>query len=136
METIPISPHDFLAIMIAVRNFAATSASFATSHAALAERMARTKAVLAQNNAILMQIQSHLGLPHISPSPSVPAHASPAHPPAAAALGYPAPPTASLDLLVVAAVVASSPAAPSPPVSSATAQPTQDEVDIPPTAHT
>ena len=36
MDTIPISPHDFLAIMTTVRTFAATSVSFATSHAALA----------------------------------------------------------------------------------------------------
>ena len=40
METIPISPHDLLAIMTLVRTFAATSASFATAHATLAKQMA------------------------------------------------------------------------------------------------
>ena len=46
METIPIYPHDFLAIITAVRTFATTSASFTNAHAALVERMARTEAVV------------------------------------------------------------------------------------------
>ena len=54
MGTIPISPRDFLAIMIAVCTFTATSASFATAHVSLAEQMARTEDVLAQNKDILV----------------------------------------------------------------------------------
>ena len=46
METIPIYPHDFLAIITAVRTFATTSASFTNAHAALVERMARTEVVV------------------------------------------------------------------------------------------
>ena len=71
METISISPHDFLAIMMAVRTFAAIFASFYIAHAALVERMARTEVVVSQNNVILMQIQSHLGLPQLPPIPPV-----------------------------------------------------------------
>ena len=52
--------------MDAVRTFAATSASFAASHTALAERMAHAEVALAQNQAILLQIQSHLGLPPVT----------------------------------------------------------------------
>ena len=62
---INITPRDFLAIMDAIRTFSAISASFATAHAALAERMARAEAALVHHTAILKQIQSHLGLPHI-----------------------------------------------------------------------
>ena len=65
-EHIPIITKDFLAIMDAVRTFAATFASFATSRIALADRMARTEVALAQNQAILLQIQSHLGLPPVT----------------------------------------------------------------------
>ena len=36
----------------------------------LAKRMARTEATVAQNNAILVQLQGHLGLPPIPPSVS------------------------------------------------------------------
>ena len=67
LETIPISPHAFLVIMIAIRSFVATSTSFTTAYATLAERMACTEAVVTQNNAILIQIQSSLDLPHIPP---------------------------------------------------------------------
>ena len=55
METIPISPRDFLTIMTAVSTFSATYAYFATTHAALAEQMARTEAILTQTNVILAQ---------------------------------------------------------------------------------
>ena len=65
-ENIPIATKDFLAIMDAVRTFAATSASFAASRIALAERMAHTEVALVQNQAILLQIQSHLGLPPVT----------------------------------------------------------------------
>ena len=84
-QHISISTQDFLAIMDAVRTFSVTSASFVVAHAALAERMirtevavAQTKAILTQNQAIIVQIQSYLGLPPISPS--VPAQASSIHP--------------------------------------------------------
>ena len=52
--------------MDAVCTFAATSASFAGSQTALAERMACSEVALAQNQAILLQIQSHLGLPPVT----------------------------------------------------------------------
>ena len=60
MQTIPIFPRDFLAIMTSVCTFATTYVSFATAHAALAERMARTETILAQTNAILAQANSIL----------------------------------------------------------------------------
>ena len=67
-QHISISTRDFLAIMDVVRSFSATSASFAAAYTALAERMARTEAVVAQNHTILVQLQCHLGLPPIPPS--------------------------------------------------------------------
>ena len=51
-EHIPGTSKDFLAVMDAVT--------------ALTERMARAEVTLVQNQAILLQIQSHLGLPPIS----------------------------------------------------------------------
>ena len=121
----PLYPSDFLAIMDGVYTFSATLASFAAAHTALAERMARTEvtvaqttAMLTQNNAILMQIQSQLGLPQI-PS-SVPTQAFPAHPPAA----HLAPPAASLDILAAATSVDT------PLASSAAPQPARDKDDI------
>ena len=119
--------------MDAVRTFSATSASFAAAHSTLAERVTRaedaiaqTVDMLAQNNAILVQIQSHLGLPSISPSvpPQAYLSSSPAEPTTPT---HPAPTTASLNLLVVA-VDAS-------PTSSAAPHPALDEDDIPLAAH-
>ena len=66
LHYITLSIRDFLTIMEAVRTFSATTASFAASHATLAERMTRTEAAVAQSQAILMQLQSHLGLPSVS----------------------------------------------------------------------
>ena len=67
--------------MDAVRTFSATSASFVAAHTVLAERMtlteaavAQTTSFLAQNHAILVHMQSHLGLPPIFAS--VPAEVS------------------------------------------------------------
>ena len=124
---ISISPRDFLAFMDVVRTFSATSTSFAAAHTTLVERMthteaavAQTIAMLAKNNAILVQIQSHLGLPQI-PS-TMPAQVSLDHPPPA----HPAPPITSLDILL---------AVDTPPASSVAPQPTRDEDDIPPVAH-
>ena len=65
-DHIPVTTMDFLAVMDAVRTFAGTYASFAPSQTALVERMARAEVSLAQNQAILFQIQSHLGLPPIT----------------------------------------------------------------------
>ena len=118
LQHISLSPQDFLAIMNAVRNILATSASFTTAHIALVERMVRIEAavaqtttMLAQNNAILMQIKSHLGLPQI---PSlVPTQASLTHPPTT----HLASPSVSLDILTVAAAVDP------PPTSSTAPQP-------------
>ena len=134
LQHILLSAQDFLAIMDAVHTFSATSASFAAAHAALDERMthtesavSRTNAMLAQNHAILVQIQSHLGLPPISPS--VPAQASSVHPPAEPTPSAQLAPAASLNLLAAAAVAAIPPATPVAP------QPAQDEDDLPPAAH-
>ena len=65
-EHIPVTSRDFLAVMDAVRTLAATSASLAASQTALAERMAHAEVTLAQNQAIVLQIQSHLGLPPVT----------------------------------------------------------------------
>ena len=65
-EHIPATSRDFLAIMDVVRTLTATSASLAASQTALAERMAHAEVTLAQNQAILLQIQSHLGLPPVT----------------------------------------------------------------------
>ena len=73
-QHITISTGHFLTIIDAVRTFSTTAAPFATAHAALVDRMthieaamAQTSNILTQNQAILMQIQSPLGLPAISP---------------------------------------------------------------------
>ena len=103
--------------MVAVHTFSSTSASFATAHATLAERltrtevaMAQTSAILSHNQAILMQIQSHMGLPAISLY--VPAQAAPA-PPSTGPVPTPQPaPADSFDVLAAAAVAATPPAAP------------------------
>ena len=65
-EHIHVTSRDFLAVMDVVRTFAATSASFAAPQIALAERMARAEVALAHNRAIILQIQSHLGLPPVT----------------------------------------------------------------------
>ena len=115
-QHITISTRDFLTIMDAVRTFSTTAASFVTAYAALADRMTRTEAAMAQtstnltqNQAILMQIQSHLGLPTISPY--VPAQTVPAPTPAEPVQPPPPAPTGSL---VILAVAATPPAAPQP----------------------
>ena len=106
MGFIHITPRDFLAIMDSVRTFSATSTSFATAHAALAERMASAEAALVHHTAILEQIQSHLGLPHIPLS--IPAAAQ--HDAAAPSVA-PDPPADPLDILAAAATAVPSPAA-------------------------
>ena len=58
-EHIPVTSRDLLVVMDAIRTCAATSASLVASQTALAKRMARAEVTLAQNQTILLQIQSH-----------------------------------------------------------------------------
>ena len=62
-EHILTTSRDFLAVMDVVCTLATTTASLVASQTALAERMARAEVTLMHNLAILLQIQSHLGLP-------------------------------------------------------------------------
>ena len=99
VASIHITVQDFLTIMVVVHNFAVTSQSFAAAQATMAERMASTEAVLAQNTAILDQVSQHLGLPPIPLTPIVAAIGSQARPPVAPAAAVadlvPVPPVAS-----------------------------------------
>ena len=105
-EHILVTSRDFLAVMDAVRTFAATSASFAASQIALAEWMARAEVALAHNQAIILQIQSHIGLPPVTmTTPIQPT----THGQSAVSAS-----TTSLDVLA-AAVVAYDPPASTPP---------------------
>ena len=110
-QYITLSTKDFLALMETVHTFSTTTASFEASQATLAERMTRTEVAVAQIQASLMQLQSHLGLPPVSLHGS--AQASDIPPPVGSA-PPPSAPTASLDLLAAAAASATSPAAPQP----------------------
>ena len=65
-EHIPVTSRDLLAIMDALRTLYTTTASLAASQTALAKWMARAEVTLVQNQAILLQIQSHLGLPPVT----------------------------------------------------------------------
>ena len=58
-EHIPVSSRELSGVMDAVR-------ALATTQASLAERMARAEVTLVQNHSMLLQIQSHLGLPPVS----------------------------------------------------------------------
>ena len=58
-EHIPVSSRELSAVMDVVH-------ALATTQAALAERMARAEVTLAQNHAMLFQIQTHLGLLPVS----------------------------------------------------------------------
>ena len=82
--------------------------------------MAQTSAILAQNQAILMQIQSHLGLPTISPY--VPAHVFSTPTPVGPA---PLPPVPA-DPLDVLAVAATPPVAPQPVQAEDASSPATD----------
>ena len=55
-QYITLSSSDFLTLMETVCTFSATTASFAASHATLAERMTRTEDAVAQIQAILMKL--------------------------------------------------------------------------------
>ena len=107
-DHIPVTSRDFLDVMDVVRTLTATSASLMASQTALAERMARAEVTLAQNQAILLSIQSHLGLPPVT----VTAPIQPTtHGQSAVSAS-----SASLDVLVAAA------AATDPPTSTPPAQ--------------
>ena len=110
-QYITISTKDFLTIMEAVRSFSTTAASFAASYATLADRMTRIEAAVAQHQTILMQLQSHLGLPVVSLH--APAQAS-ATPPPIGSAPPPSAPTDPLDVLAAAAASTTPPAAPQP----------------------
>ena len=58
-EHITVSSRELSTVLDAIR-------ALATTQASLAERMARAEVTLAQNHAMLLQIQSHLGLPPAS----------------------------------------------------------------------
>ena len=126
-----ISTWDFLTIMDAVHTFSITTTSFATAYAALTDwmthtkdAMAQTNAILAQNQAIHMQIQSHMGLHAISPyvfaqavSALTPVGPVPPSPPA---------PTSSLAVLAVVAVATTPPTEPQPVQTEDTSSPAID----------
>ena len=105
-EYIPVTSRDFLAVMDVIRTLAATTASLAASQTALAKRIARVEVTLAQNQAILLQIQSHLGLPPVSVTEPI---KPTTHDQSAVSASV-----ASLDVLAAAAV-ASDPPASTPP---------------------
>ena len=92
--------------MDAIRTCAATFASLTASQTALAKRMACAEVTLTQNQAILLQIQSHLGLPPVTMIEPI----QPTTHDQSAVLAS----TASLDVLT-AAVVAFDPPASTPP---------------------
>ena len=105
-ENIPVTFRDFLAVMDVVRTLATTTASIAASQTALAKQMARVEVTLTQNQAILLQIQSHLGLPPVTATEPI-QPTTHDHSVVSASV-------ASLDVLAAAAV-ASDPLASTPP---------------------
>ena len=107
-EYTSVTSRDLLAVMDAVRTLPATSASLAVSQTALAERMARAEVTLAQNHAILLQIQSHLDLPPVTVTEPI---QPTTHGQSAVSAS-----TTSLDVLAATAV------APDPPTSTPPAQ--------------
>ena len=93
--------------MDVVRALATTTASLATSHTALDERMARAEFTLMHNQAILLQIQSHLGLPPVTVTE--PIQPTTHDQSVVSALA------ATLNVLVAAAVASDAPASTPPP---------------------
>ena len=106
-EHIPVTSRDFLAVMDAVCALATTTASLAASQTTLAERMASAEVTLAQNQAILLQKQSHLGLPPVTMTKPIQ--------PTTHDQSVVSDSTASLDVIVTAAVASDSPASTPPP---------------------
>ena len=100
-EHIPVTSKDLLAVMDVVRSLSATSVSLAASQIALAERMARTKVIVLQNQAILLQIQSHLGLSPVTVTEPTQ--------PTTHGQSVVSSPAASLDVLAAAAVASDPP---------------------------
>ena len=106
-EHIPVTSRDFLAVMDVVRALATTTAPLAASQTTLAERMARAEVTLAQNQTILLQIQSHLGLPPVTVTEPI---QPTTHDQSAVSAS-----TASLDVLAAAAVASDPPTSTPPP---------------------
>ena len=106
-EHILVTSRDLSAVMDVVRALCTTTTtSLAATQTALAERMARAEVTLAQNKAILLQIQSHLGLPPVTVTEPI----QPTTHDWSTVLAS----AASLDMLATA-VVASDPPASAPP---------------------
>ena len=98
-EHIPVSSRELSAVMDVVHTLATTQAS-------LAERMTRAEVTLAQNHAMLLQIQNHLGLPPVSVTePTQPT----THDQSTVSVS-----AASLDMLAAAAAVSDLPASTPP----------------------
>ena len=106
-EHIPVTSRDLSAVLDAVRALSTTTASLAASQTALAERMARAEVTLAQNQTILLQIQSHLGLPPVTVTEPI---QPTTHDQSAVSASV-----ASLDVLVAAAVASDPPTSTPPP---------------------
>ena len=104
---IPVTSRDLLAVMDAVRTLATTIASLAASQIGLVEWMVRAEVTLAQNQAILLQIQSHLGLPPVTVTEPIQPTTHDQSVVSASA--------ASLDVLAAAAVASNPPASTPPP---------------------
>ena len=122
-QYITLSTRDFLALMETVRPFSTITDSFAASQAAQVERMTRTEASIAQIQASIMRIESHLGLLAISPQdPTQPL----AVPPQTRSTPPPSAPVASLDVLAAAAASTTSPTAPQPAQAEDEPSPTTD----------
>ena len=101
----------------------ATTASFTASQSTLAERMTRTEASIAQIQASIVRLESHLGLPAVSPQ--APAQTS-AIPPQSGSVPPPSAPATSLDVLAAATTSATSPTAPQPAQAEDEPSPTTD----------
>ena len=119
MEFVRISAQHFLAIMSTVHNFAATSQTFVVAHTVMAQQMTHMEAILAQ-------IQEHLGLPPIPPTaPTTAAPTSPT-PPTAPTVSS-ADPGPAVPLAALAALPDDHPTVPSHD---------EDEDEVPPRAPT
>ena len=108
-QYITLSAIDFLSHMETVRTFSPTTASFAASQATLEERMTCTEASIAQFQASIVRLESHLGLPAVSSQ--APTQTS-AIPPQKGSVLSPSASATSLDVLAVAAASATSRTAP------------------------
>ena len=96
-----------MAVKDVVRALATTTASLVASQTALAEQMARAEVTLEHNQAILLQIQSHLGLPPVTMTEPIQPTTHDQSTVSASA--------SSLDVLVAAAVASDPPVSTPPP---------------------